>query len=184
MRTEILLGGSGGQGLILAGYFLAEAAVLYEGKNATHNQSYGLEARGGRCKSEVIISDSEINYAQLTKPDVLLAMTQDSFDLYAPLVKNEGLIIIDSTLVDNTENIDAKAKIESFPITEMAFRKTATKITANVTALGILTRLTKVISIENIEREVAAKAPLGTAERNLMALRCGYDYETQGEAGT
>ena len=82
-RTEILLSGSGGQGLILAGIILAEAAVVHDGVNAIHNQSYGPEARGGACKSEVIISDEEIHFPEVGSPDILLAMTQLAADKYA-----------------------------------------------------------------------------------------------------
>ncbi|RKY44545.1 MAG: 2-oxoacid:ferredoxin oxidoreductase subunit gamma, partial [Candidatus Neomarinimicrobiota bacterium] len=81
-RYELRLSGSGGQGLILIGKILAEAAAIYDGKNATQSQSYGPEARGGASRSEVIISDGEIDYPKAMKLDLLLALTQEACDLY------------------------------------------------------------------------------------------------------
>ncbi len=81
-RYEIRLAGSGGQGLILAGVILAEAAGLYDGKFVCQTQSYGPAARGGASMAEVVISDSEIDYPKAVHPDVLLAMNQKSLDTY------------------------------------------------------------------------------------------------------
>ena len=91
MRKEILLTGFGGQGLILAGILMAESAVLYQGLNATQNQAYGIEARGGECRSEVILSDATIHHADVDEPDVVLCMSQAAFDKFAPMVKEGGL---------------------------------------------------------------------------------------------
>ena len=74
-RWEIRLSGTGGQGLILAGIILAEAAII-DGFNAVQSQSYGPEARGGASKAEVIISDEEINYPKIGNAGILLAMSQ------------------------------------------------------------------------------------------------------------
>ena len=79
-RYEIRLAGSGGQGLILAGVILAEAAGIYDGKFVCQTQSYGPEARGGASKAEVVISDEEIDYPKAIRPDVLLAMNQKSLE--------------------------------------------------------------------------------------------------------
>ena len=79
-RVEIRLSGSGGQGMVLGAIILAEAAAIFEGKNATQSQSYGPEARGGSSKSDVVLSEGEIRYPKATRLDVLLAMTQESCD--------------------------------------------------------------------------------------------------------
>ena len=100
MRNEVILSGFGGQGLILAGVLLAEAAVVHEGINATQDQVYGIAARGGECCSEVIVSnEGDINYAKVTTPDIVLAMSQAAFNIYAPRVKEGGIIIIDTVFV-------------------------------------------------------------------------------------
>src|SRR5512139_2762594 len=98
-RYEIRLSGSGGQGLILAGVILAEAAGIHDGKYVCQTQSYGPEARGGASKAEVIISDEEIDYPKAMKPDLLLAMNQRSCDTYLFDLKPNGVLVVDSTFV-------------------------------------------------------------------------------------
>jgi len=98
-RYEIRLSGSGGQGLILMGIILAEAIGIYDGKYVAQTQSYGPEARGGSSKSEVIVSDEEIDYPKAMSVDLLLAMNQKSCDEFYPDLKPEGLLIVDSTFV-------------------------------------------------------------------------------------
>ena len=99
-RYEICFSGSGGQGIITAAIVLAEAVGVYEGKNVCQTQSYGPEARGGTSKAGVIISSEFIDYPNVIKPDLLLAMNQASCDAYFPSLKNEGLLIVDSGLVN------------------------------------------------------------------------------------
>lgn len=98
-RYEIRLSGSGGQGLILMGIILAEAAGIYEGRYVSQTQNYGPEARGGTSKSEVVVSDEEIDYPKAMKLDLLLAMNQRSCDEFYRDLKPEGLLIVDSTFV-------------------------------------------------------------------------------------
>ena len=101
-RYEARLSGSGGQGLILAGKILAEAAAIYENKNATQSQSYGPEARGGASKSEVIISDGDIDFPKATRLDVLLCLTQEACDKYVADLKEDGHQIHTETVTDLT----------------------------------------------------------------------------------
>ncbi len=89
-RYEIRFSGAGGQGLILAGVIMAEAASIYEGIQAVQSQSYGPEARGGASKSEVIISDGPIDYPKATIVDALLALTQEACDKYSHDLKEGG----------------------------------------------------------------------------------------------
>jgi 2-oxoglutarate ferredoxin oxidoreductase subunit gamma len=91
MRTEFRLSGSGGQGLLLAGIVLAEAAIL-EDKNAVQTQSYGPEARGGASKAEVVVSDEDIDYPKATDPDFLLALTPESYKTDEQRPDNRGRI--------------------------------------------------------------------------------------------
>ena len=94
-RLEIRLAGMGGQGMILAGVLLADAAIR-DGKNAVQTQSYGPEARGGASRSEVIISSDEIDYPEVIQADVVLCMSQHACDKYAHPLKLDGLLIVDS----------------------------------------------------------------------------------------
>ena len=169
-RTEIRLAGEGGQGMILAGIVLAEAAAIYDGKNAIQTQSYGPEARGGASKSEVILSEGEIDYPKVINPDALVAMSQEACDKYASSLKKNGLLIVDKDKVGRVPTTRAV----QVPITQLAVESTGRAITANVVALGVLVGLTQIVSREAIEKAVTARAPKGTEDMNRAALAAGF----------
>jgi len=174
VRREIVFSGYGGQGLVLAGIILAEAAVVYEGKNATHNQSYGPEARGGASKSEVIISDQEINYPEIEHPDIFLAMTQDAASKVGKLVKESGIAIIDPEFVRELAPLAHVKTLYAIPLTQIAREETGRTITANIVALGVLTVLTGIVDREAIEEAVRGRVPPQMREMNEKALRAGF----------
>ncbi len=170
-RCEIRLAGAGGQGMILAGAILAEAAALYEGKNVAQAQSYGPEARGGASRSEVVISDDEIDYPRVTKADLLLCMSQEACDKYAHELKEDGLLIVDSV---NVSRVPSPRALR-VPITEIAEEATGRRIAANMVGLGLIVGLTGVVSRKAIEAAVAARVPKGTKGMNLRALAAGFE---------
>jgi 2-oxoglutarate ferredoxin oxidoreductase subunit gamma len=170
-RTEIRLAGEGGQGMILAGIILAEAAAIYDGKNAVQTQSYGPEARGGASKAEVIIAEKEIDFPEVISADALVAMSQEACDRYVGSLKKDGLLIVDDEKVGRV----TFSKAVKLPITSLALQATGKTITANVVALGALVGLTGVVSRPAIEKAVAARAPRGTEELNLAALAAGFE---------
>lgn len=169
-RTEIRLAGEGGQGMILAGIILAEAAAIYDGKNAVQTQSYGPEARGGASKAEVIIGEGEIDYPKVISADVLVVMGQEACDKYASSLKKKGMLIVDEEKVNRVPTSHA-IKV---PMTKLAIESTGRSITSNVVALGVLVGLTKVVSRPAIEKAVTARAPKGTEGMNLAALAAGF----------
>jgi 2-oxoglutarate ferredoxin oxidoreductase subunit gamma len=168
-RYEIRLGGSGGQGIILMGIILAEAIGIYDGKFVAQTQSYGPEARGGSSKSEVIVSDEEIDYPKAMKPDLLLAMNQKSCDEFYPDLKSDGLLIVDSTFVTQLPT----PKAYQVPFTRIAREKFKREVVANIIALGALTQLTPMVSSKAVESAVLARVPKGTEKLNRDALRAG-----------
>jgi 2-oxoglutarate ferredoxin oxidoreductase subunit gamma len=170
-RTEIRLAGEGGQGMILAGIILAEAAAIYDGKNAVQTQSYGPEARGGASKAEIIIDEAEIDFPEVINADMLVALSQEACDKYASDLKKEGLLIVD---VDKVGRVPFSSAIRA-PIVQLAMEATGKAITANVVALGLLVGLTKVVSRQAIEKAVLARAPKGTEEFNKIALAAGFE---------
>jgi len=176
-RTEIRLAGEGGQGMILAGIILAEAAAIYDGKNAVQTQSYGPEARGGASRAEVVIADGEIDHPEVLEADVLVALSQEAFQKYCTIVKADGLLIVDSDEIKAAP--DRAIKI---PISKLAIETTGKAITANTVALGILVGLTGIVSPEAIEKAVAARAPKGTEEMNRKALAAGFQAAEQVKA--
>lgn len=168
-RYEIRLSGSGGQGLILMGIILAEAIGIYDGKYVAQTQSYGPEARGGSSKSEVIVSDEEIDYPKAMSVDLLLAMNQKSCDDFYPDLKPEGLLIVDSTFINQVPT----PKAFQIPFTRIAREKFKREVVANIIALGALSQLTPVVSAKAIESAVLARVPKGTEKLNRDALRAG-----------
>ncbi|MEW6662354.1 MAG: 2-oxoacid:acceptor oxidoreductase family protein [Bacillota bacterium] len=169
---EMRLSGSGGQGLILAGIILAEAAIL-DGKNALQTQSYGPEARGGASKAEVIISQGDIDYPKVTVPDVVLAMTQEASDKYAGSVSSTGLLLLDTTYVH--ELPQSKAKVCALPISSIARDEVGKEMVANVVALGALVRLTGVVTLESLTKALMRRIPKGTEALNRKALELGWE---------
>ncbi len=170
-RIEIRLSGSGGQGMVLGAIILAEAAAIFEGKNATQSQSYGPEARGGSSKSDVVLSEVAIEYPKATKLDILLAMTQESCDKYCCDLRPGGLLIVDEDDVTNLPKVDGR--IVKLPIMRLAAESVGKKVVANIVALGALVELTGVVSEESLRKAVLAKVPKGTEELNSRALRVG-----------
>lgn len=170
-RYDIRLSGSGGQGLILMGIILAEAIGIHDGKFVAQTQSYGPEARGGSSKAEVVVSDQEIDYPKALKLDLLLAMNQKSCDDYYMDLKPQGILIVDSTFVNQVP----VPRAFQIPFTRIAREKFTREMVANIIALGAISRLTPIVSAKAIEAAVLARVPKGTEKLNRDALRAGIN---------
>jgi len=157
--------------LILMGIILAEAIGIYDGKYVAQTQSYGPEARGGSSKSEVIVSDEEIDYPKAIRLDLLLAMNQKSCDEFYPDLKAEGLLIVDSTFVTQIPT----PKAFQIPFTRLAREKFGREVVANIIALGALSQLTPIVSAKAVESAVLARVPKGTEKLNRDALKAGMN---------
>jgi 2-oxoglutarate ferredoxin oxidoreductase subunit gamma len=168
---EIRLSGSGGQGLMLAGKLLAEAAAVYDGKNAVQTQSYGPEARGGKSKTDIVISEGEIDYPKATRVNVLLAMTQPAHDEYVGSLRDDGMLIVDSYLV---EEVDREGAVR-IPFTMIAIEECGRKLFANVVALGAVVELSGAVSWDSLKSAVLARVPKGTETINAKALEVGRE---------
>ncbi len=169
-QTEIRLSGSGGQGLILGGIILAEAALM-DDKNAIQSQSYGPEARGGASKAEVIISDQPIHYPKVQNCDILLALTQKSCDKYIDNLREDGILIID-------EGIELNLPQNSYTIHKLPILKTASvdigkAMVANIVALGCLNQIAQVVSDESLKTAIRNRVPSGTEDFNENAFEVG-----------
>ena len=170
-RYEMRLSGSGGQGLILAGKIMAEAAVIYDGRNAVQTQSYGPEARGGASKAEVVISDGDIDYPKALNLDLLLALTQVSCAKYSKDLKEGGILIVDSGLV--SELPPGNFRVYRAPITEIAVKKIGKAVVTNIVAVGILTKIAGIVSEDAVRKAILARVPKGTEELNMKAYEEG-----------
>ena len=169
-RFEVRLAGTGGQGMILAGIILAEAAAIGAGKNVAQSQSYGPEARGGASKAEVIIADGPIDYPKVIRADLLLAMSQEACDKYGDDVNPEGWLIVDEGLV---RRVPPHQRTVRASITRIAEEEIKRKITANIIGLGLIVGLTDIVPREAIIQAVERRAPPGTKEINQQALEAG-----------
>ena len=171
-RIEIVLSGSGGQGMILAGRILSEAASLYDKKAAVMSQSYGPEARGGASRAEIIISSGEIDYPKVMGADILLAMTQEALDKYGELLNPGGLLVADETLV---KTIPSRFKhVFKAPFTLKAIKLLDAPIVANVIALGALTSITDIVSREALINAVVARVKKKILIFDRIAVDTGF----------
>ena len=169
---QVALVGTGGQGLIMTGIILAEAAII-DGKYTIQSQSYGPEARGGASKAEVIIDDEPIDYPKVTEADILLALSQDAVDKYFTLMKDGGSLIADDMYVERipeTEN-----SVLTVPILRTAIEQFGNPIFASVISLGVIVKYTGVVSREAIIAAVLSRVPKGTEEKNKAALEAGWN---------
>lgn len=168
-HKEIRLGGSGGQGIILMGIILAEAAIM-NGENAIQSQSYGPEARGGASKAEVIISKNDIDFPKIRKPDIFLSLTQEAFDKYIVDVKEEGIIIVDNAIkVPKLKGI----KVYKAPIISSAVETLQKPMVSNIIALGVLNKITNLINNDILIKAIISRVPKGTEELNKEAFNVG-----------
>ncbi len=172
-RYEIRFSGSGGQGMILAGIIMAEAAAIYGDKNAVQSQSYGPESRGGASKAEVIISSQPIDYPKATSIDCMLAMTQEACNKYHSDIKPGGILLVDSEEVKTTPEGDFR--IISFPIIAAARQELGKTIVANIISLGMITELTGIVTHDAVEKAVLARVPPAFTDLNKKAVNIGFE---------
>jgi len=175
-RVEVTISGLGGQGVVLAGQILGRAAA-YDGKNVIQTQSYGAEARGSQAKSEVIISDSKIGFPTVRQCDVLVAMSQGSLNKYWKYLKEKGFLLVDTTFVKTIPK--SKAKTFEISITEHAEKAFGTRTYANILMLGALTKITRIVSEESMERAITESVPKNFVEINKQAYREGTKLAKQ-----
>ena len=105
MRWEIRISGFGGQGIIFAGLIIGKAASLYDSKHAVQTQSYGPQARGGSCRSDIVISDQEIRYPRVGNFDALVALSQSAYDRFKrKFHQSGGVLIYDPSMVNVSDD--------------------------------------------------------------------------------
>jgi len=172
-RREIRIAGFGGQGIVLSGHIVGQAASVCQDGFATLTQSYGPEARGGACTAEVVISDEPIGYPYAQDPKIVIILSQDAYTKYGHSLPAETMIIIDPDLVkpDPPPN---PAPL-SIPATRMA-REMGREVVANIIMLGFLVAVNDLVSYEALKKSVLTSVPKGTEEFNIKAFELGYGY--------
>jgi 2-oxoglutarate ferredoxin oxidoreductase subunit gamma len=172
--NEIRFSGFGGQGIIRQGLILGKALSLYDNKFATMTQSFGPEARGSACSSQVVVSDERVLYPYVTKPEILVAMSQEAYEKYEPELREGGTLIIDSDLV-RLKPSKRNIKIYSIPSTRFA-EEIGNRIYANLVMLGFFAAVTKIVTPEAIKKALPGLVPSRYLETNIKAFDRGYNY--------
>jgi 2-oxoglutarate ferredoxin oxidoreductase subunit gamma len=172
--TEIRIAGFGGQGVILSAVVLGKAASIYENGFATMTQNFGPEARGGACSAQLVISDSPVLYPYTTQPDIMVIMSQEAYNRFAPELKPGGLLIIEEDLV-RVSNINRDKQVYAIPATRFA-EELGKRMVLNSVMVGFFTAVTKLLIADAVRKAVADSVPPSFRELNLKAFETGYDY--------
>ena len=171
MKKEIRICGFGGQGVILAGFIIGKAASVFMDYHAVQSQSYGPEARGGAARSEVIVSDEKIGYPRPLGVDLLVAMSQESFDTYRDDIDEDTIIILDPDLVKKHDIGRPTYKINAQQIAESL----GNKIVTNIVMVGASTAIFKLLDPEAVKQSVLDSVPSRFKELNEKAFERGLE---------
>jgi len=172
-RCRMVFSGSGGQGVITAAIILAEAAVLHEALTAVQTQAYGAAARGGATRSDVIISDTTINFPKVIQPNVLVCLTQEAYNKFYDIIRPGGLMITDTRYVQPQLKVDAVQR--SLPMYQTVMDKIGKPIVFNICMLGAVVGLTQLVRAESIMKVLEQRIPSGFLEMNRQALELGLE---------
>lgn len=174
-KTEIRVGGLGGQGVILCASIIGKAASIHEGKNATLIQAFGPEARGSACSAQVTVSENIIGYPYVTNLDILAVMSQDAFNQFAHTLKPSGILLYEEELVTLNDRLPKNVKKFAIPATRIA-EEVGKRLVLNIVMVGFFAGVTKLCSFDAFRNATLDSVPKGTEDMNLEALRKGYDF--------
>jgi 2-oxoglutarate ferredoxin oxidoreductase subunit gamma len=175
----MVFSGSGGQGVITASIILAEAAVLYENLNAVQSQSYGAAARGGATRSDVIISDSLIDYPKVIQPNVLVCLTQEAYNKFYDIIRPGGLLVTDTRYVKTQRKVDAQQK--ELPMHQNVMDKIGKPIVFNICMLGAVIEMVDLLTPEAIMKVLENRIPPDFLDLNRRALDLGLELGRQAK---
>ena len=172
-RTEIRITGFGGQGVVLSGHIIGRACAVNAGQHATMIQSFGPEARGSACSTTLAVSDKEVLYPYINRPDIFVVMSAEGYDKYRDELADNGTLVYEKDLVKPK----LKKKQPSFgvPSTRIA-ESLGRAIVQNIVMLGFFSAVTKIVPKDAMRDAVKDSVPPGTEELNLKAFDAGYAY--------
>lgn len=175
MRIEVIISGFGGQGVVVAGAVLTQAAVLGN-YYASSTYTYGPEARLGSTRSEVVISDEEVDYPKVLNPDYWIVMNQHSLNTLAPRYQfGKTVVIADSTMIRFFDPIENKVKIlYKVPATDEA-EKLGDRLVTNMLMLGIFSAISGIVSPENLKEAIKSTVRPQFFEINSKAVDRGFE---------
>lgn len=174
MEKEILITGFGGQGIVLTGNILGMAATLYDNKHATMTQSYGPEARGGSCSSQVVISEEPILFPYVENPQVMICMSLAGFQKNCDILIDGGTMIWDTDLV-KPETLNETWHCYNIPATRFA-EELGNSMMANIVMLGFVSTVCELVEPESLKQAVLKTVPPKTRDKNSIAFDRGREY--------
>jgi len=176
-RTEIRITGFGGQGVVLSGHIIGRACAVHAGKHATMIQSFGPEARGSACSTTLAVSDTEVLYPYIGRPDIFVVMSAEGYDKYRDELSDDGTLIYEKDLVTpRLKEGQPSFGVSSTRIAEGLGRA----IVQNIVMLGFFAAVTGLVPREAMREAVAKSVPPGTEELNLRAFDAGWQaYEEE-----
>lgn len=172
-RLEIRITGFGGQGVVLLAYIVGRAAAINAGKHATMIQSFGPEARGSACSATLVVSDDEVLYPYIRRPDILVVMSAEAYQTYKNELKDGGILVYEKDLVCAAPRASQKAY--GVPSTRIA-EGLGKRIAQNIVMLGFVVAATRILDREVVRDAVRASVPSGTEDFNVKAFDAGYDH--------
>ena len=172
--NEIRFSGYGGQGIIRCGLITGKAVSLYDNKFGTMTQSFGPEARGSACSSQVVISEDRVLYPYITRPEILVSMSQDAYEKYEPELREDGRLIYDTDLV-KLKPPRGRIKTYGVPSTRFA-EEMGNRVFANLVMLGFFTAITKVVTPEAMKKALPGLVPKRFLELKVRAFDKGYNH--------
>lgn len=179
--AEVRFAGYGGQGIIRSGIIAGRAASIHDTKHATMSQSFGPEARGGACSSQLVVSEFKVLYPYVTKSDVLVAMSQEGYEKFEPELKDNGMLLYDVDLVKLRPK-RGTIVLYGIPATRFA-EELGRKIIANVVMLGFFTAIANVVTYDSMTKAVPESVPEKAIDLNLQAFEKGYLYGKEQISG-
>jgi len=170
-RTEIRITGFGGQGVVLAGHIIGHACAVNGGKHATMIQSFGPEARGSACSTTLAVSDTEVLYPYIGRPDIFVVMSGEGYEKFGGELKDDGILVYEKDLVKpQLKDGQPSFGVESTRIAEELWRS----LIQNVVMVGFFSAVTKIVPKEALRDAVKDSVPPGTEALNLKAFDAGW----------
>lgn len=172
--TEIRVAGFGGQGVIMAASVIGKATSIVDGDFATMTQNFGPEARGGACSAQLVLSKTPVLYPYVTRPDILVVMSQEAYVKFAPELKPGGIMLIEQELV-RVQGLSQGVKVYGIPATRLA-EQCGKRMVLNIVMVGFFGAITGLISRESLRKAVEESVPAAFRELNMKAFDTGYDF--------
>lgn len=168
-RKEMRAFGFGGQGIITLTRLIGEAGI-FDGNEVIMTEEYSPYITGGWSRADLILSGEKIDYPMVTRINYLIALSQEGLEKNANLVAKDGMIFIDSSMVDSSDA--GRENIVGINARELAESIGSPKV-ANIVMLGFFNQITEIVSKKALENAVLKRFPQ-FKEMNVSALETGY----------